>query len=257
MEKRFGGKIAIVTGAAGDIGKTAALRFASEGAQVVAVDLHEEPLQAVVADIEAAGGEALAVKADVTKSEDVANYVEATMKRFGGADILFNNAGIEGPVAPLEEYPDEGFDQVIAVNVRGVFLGLKYVVPAMRSRNGGAIVNTASVAGLSGSPGIIGYNASKHAVIGMTRSAAHDLAAENIRVNAVCPAPIMGRMMSSLEAGMSPDNPEEMHAVTEARIPMQRYGEPKEVIGLVTYLCSEDASFLTGGHYTVDGGFTA
>lgn len=254
---RFSGKTAIVTGAGGDIGRIAALRFAREGASVVAVDMDADALSAVVDEIKSGGGSAVAVTADVTRGEDVRSYVANAVDSFGGVDILFNNAGIEGVVEPVEDYPEDMFDKVIAVNVRGVFLGMKYVVPAMRERGSGVIVNTASVAGLSGSAGVCAYNASKHAVIGLTRSAAAQLGAENIRVNAICPSPIEGRMIESLEEGFAPGERDQTREQISATIPMQRYGKPAEVIGLVTYLCSDDAAFLNGGAYTVDGGMTA
>ena len=257
MANRFDGKIAIVTGGAGDIGRAVATRLLDEGASVMIVDLDQGAVDAAVKDLAGKSQKVAGCTADVTCAKDTASYVAATHEAFGGVDILINNAGIEGVVAPLESYPEDSFDQVIAVNVRGVFLGMKYVVNAMRARGGGAIVNLASVAGLSGSPGMVAYNASKHAVIGMTRSAAKSLGPDRIRVNAVCPSPIRGRMMASLESGLSPDDPATVHETLAASIPLQRYGEPAEVASLITYLCSPDAQFMTGGYHTVDGGMTA
>lgn len=255
---RFAEKTVIVTGGAGDIGKAAALRFAREGASVAVVDLNLAAVGAVVDEIAAAGGRAIAVKADVTKADDVKAYFAEANTAFGGVDILFNNAGVEGVVQPIEDYPEDEFDAVMGVNVRGVFLGMKYAVPFMRARGAGVIINTASIAGLSGSAGVCAYNASKHAVIGLTRSGAAQLGAENIRVNAVCPSPIVGRMMESLESGFMPEGSNaDVRAQMAAGIPMQRYGTPEEVVGLVTFLGSADAGFLNGGVYTVDGGLTA
>lgn len=250
---RYAGKVAVVTGAAGGIGRAASVRFAQDGAKVAAVDIAGSPLDETVAAVASAGGEAIAIEADVTDAADVAAYVRQTADRFGRIDAFFNNAGIEGVRAPLWELADEDFDRVIAVNLRGVFLGLKHVAPAMRGNGGGAIVNTASVAGLSPTPGIIAYGASKHAVVGMTKSAAAELAPE-IRVNAVCPGPIETRMMRSLERQFDPDNPEAVHDMFAQSIPLGRYGEPEEVAALVSWLCSEDAAYISGAMHTIDGG---
>ena len=253
MSDRFAGKVAVVTGAAGGIGRAACARFAEDGAQVVAVDLAGSDLDETIAAIANAGGEGLAVEADVTQSADCANYAARALERFGRIDAFFNNAGIEGVRAPLWELDEADFDRVIAVNLRGVWLGLKHVAPAMRESGGGAIVNTASIAGLSPTPGIIAYGASKHAVVGMTKSAASELAPD-IRVNAVCPGPIETRMMRSLERQFDPDNPEAVHDAFAAGIPMGRYGEPEEVASLVTWLCSDDSSYISGAMHTIDGG---
>jgi NAD(P)-dependent dehydrogenase (short-subunit alcohol dehydrogenase family) len=257
MAGRFDGKVIVITGAAGGIGRATARRFASEGAKVVAVDLPGTGLDDVVTEIKAAGGDALAAPADVSKAAQVEGYVAAAVERFGGIDFFFNNAGIEGWVGPSTDYPEDVFDKVIDVNVKGVWLGMKYVVPAMRKRGGGSIVNTASTAGLGGTPSIIAYGASKHAVVGMTKSAAMEFGRDNIRVNAVCPSPIETRMMRSLERGINPDDPEAAHRLMAANIPLGRYGEPGEVAALVAFLCSDDASFINGGLYTVDGGSRA
>ena len=254
---RFEGKVVIVTGAAGGIGRAAALRFAAEGAAVVAVDLDDDGLTGTVGAVEAAGGTAHAVRADVTRSGDVAAYVQAAVDRFGGVDVLFNNAGIEGVVAPLEDYPEETFDEVMAVNVKGVWLGMRHVAGAMRARGGGAIVNTSSGAGLRGTPELIAYGASKHAVIGMTATAAIDLAPAGIRVNAVCPGPTNTRMLDAISAGKFPEDPTLFLKRSDERIPMGRRGEPEEVVALVTFLASDDASYISGGWHTVDGGWAA
>lgn len=254
MTARFEGKVVVITGAAGGIGGATAARFAAEGARVVLVDLLGSVLDAVVSAVEAEGAEALAVQADVSRAVDVERYVAEAVRRFGGIDCFFNNAGIEGVVAPLTDYPEEIFDRVIGVNLKGIWLGLKYVAPAMRQRGGGAIVNTASTAGLRATPQLVAYGASKHAVVGMTRTAARELAPHGIRVNAICPAPIETRMMRSLERGFGPDNPEEVHARNVAASALGRYGEPAEVAALVAFLCSSDASYITGGIYPIDGG---
>ena len=257
MTKRFEGKTIIVTGAAGGIGRAAVERFADEGAHIVAVDLPGPSLEEARQLVERGGGRAIAVPADVTRSEDVEGYVREARQRFGGVDGLFNNAGIEGYIGSSLDYPEDQFDRILAVNVKGVWLGMRAVIPVMRLRGKGAIVNTASVAGLRGNALISGYVASKHAVVGLTKSLALEFAKENIRINAVCPSPIDTRMMKALEEGVDPNDPAKARISMAARIPMGRYGHPAEVAALVAYLMSDDASFLTEGAYTVDGGSMA
>jgi 3alpha(or 20beta)-hydroxysteroid dehydrogenase len=257
MAGRFHGKVIVITGAAGGIGRATALRFAGEGAGVALVDLPGSALEDVAAEVEQAGGTALVAEGDVTRADAWERVAAATQHRFGGVDLLFNNAGIEGAIAPLTAYPDDVFDRVLAVNVRGVWLGMKTVAPRMRARGGGVIVNTASTAGLGGGRGLIAYYASKHAVVGMTKCGALELAADGIRVNAVCPAPIETRMMRSIERGENPEHPEQAREETRSRILLGRYGEPGEVAALVAFLCSDEAAFITGGIYTVDGGYMA
>ena len=257
MSGRFEGKVAVITGAAGGIGRAAAVRLAGEGAAIVAVDLPEADIAGTVDAVAGEGGRALAAPADVTQWSQVEGYVRAATDAFGGVDLFFNNAGIEGPTVPMMDYPEEAFDKVMAVNAKGVWMGIKAVVPSMRARGGGSIVNTASVAGLSATPSIVAYGASKHAVVGMTKSAAMELAADKIRVNAVCPSPIETRMMRSLERGSNPDDPEAVRKMIASMNPMQRYGDPEEVVALVAFLLSDDASYMTGGIIPVDGGSRA
>ncbi|XXT21825.1 SDR family oxidoreductase [Sorangium sp. So ce429] len=254
MYKRFEGKVVLITGAAGGIGSAAAKRFAQEGANVVAVDLEGSDLKAVTAAVEECGVECLAVAADVSRSADVGRYVAEATGRFGGIDIFLNNAGLEGWVGSSLDYPEEVFDKVLAVNVKGIWLGMKYVVPVMRERGGGVIINMSSTAGLGASPLVIAYGASKHAVIGMTQTAALEFAPSRIRVNVVCPSPIKTRMLEALQRGINPANPEAVQKVMLSNIPLGRYGEPSEVASLVAFLCSEEASYITGGIYTIDGG---
>jgi NAD(P)-dependent dehydrogenase (short-subunit alcohol dehydrogenase family) len=252
MAGRFDGKVIVVTGGGGGIGRATAERFASEGARVALVDIDEAALKAAAVVVERAGADVLTIAADVTRATEARRYVEAVTGRFGGIDYLHNNAGVLGALKPLTDYPEETFDQVMAVNVRAVWLGMKHVVPAMRTP-GAAIVNTASIAGLMGTRHIVAYTASKHAVIGLTRTAALELAPRGIRVNAVCPAPIETNMVKALEAGAGSGARERLTAT----LPLRRFGEPAEVAALVTFLCSADATYITGGIYTVDGGATA
>jgi NAD(P)-dependent dehydrogenase (short-subunit alcohol dehydrogenase family) len=257
MASGFAGKVAVITGAAGGIGRATAVRLGTAGARVVLVDLATAPLDAAADAVRKAGGEAVTVAADVTRSGDVVRYVDAATSAYGGIDLFFNNAGILGAVAPLVAYPEETFDRVIAVNVKGVWLGLKHVGPAIAARGGGAIVNTASIAGLRGTPNVVAYTASKHAVIGLTRTGSRELIHRGVRVNAVCPAPIETPMVDELGLGFEPGNAQAFHERMAATIPMRRYGTADEVAALVMFLLSDEASYVNGGIYTVDGGAMA
>jgi len=251
----------LITGGAGGIGQAAARQFTAEGASVVLVDREESALQGVVGSI--GDDKASYVVADVSQPDETENYVKAAIERWGGVDIYLANAGIEGMVSPIPDYPHDMFDQVMAVNVRGVWLGLKYVIPAMQERGGGSIVITSSTAGIGGTAGMSAYSTSKHAVIGMMRTAALECAPMGIRVNTVNPAPIETRMMRSLEemrvaaADSSEVTIERTKQSYASRIPLQRYGDPEEVAKMMLFLASNDSSFCTGGVYMVDGGRSA
>lgn len=250
----FAGKVALITGGGGGIGRATALGFALRGAKVMVVDADAGSGQASVDVIAQRGGAAAFVQADVTQSASVQEYVKKTLDAYGRIDCFFNNAGIEGTVAPTHEYDEAMFDRVIAVNLKGVFLGMRYVIPVMLSQGGGAIVNTASVAGLFGGPGMAAYVASKHGVLGLTKVASSDVAGQNVRVNAVCPGPVETRMMRSLESQRMPNDPEAAHRAYSAGIPAGRYALPEEIANTVMYLCSDLASNVTGTQIVVDGG---
>ena len=255
MGVRLKEKVAIITGGAGGIGRAAGRLFVAEGAQVLLADIDEDALRNAVAEI--GSNQVSHCVTDVTDLEANQRMVALAEERYGGVDVMLANAGIEGQVKPITECDVEVFDRVMAVNVRGVWLGLKSVIPAMQKRGGGSIVITSSVAGVTGTPGISPYNTSKHAVIGMMRSAAQECAAMGIRVNTVNPSPVETRMMRSLEEGMAPGAGEEVHAMLEARIPLQRYGEPDDIAKLMLFLASDDSSFVTGSVYMADGGMTS
>ena len=258
---RLDGKVAVITGATGGIGRAAARLFSEEGARVALVDLDEGALRELAADI--GEDKASYSVADVTDPGQSQSYIDAAVNRWGGIDALLANAGIEGTLATIPDYPIEIFDRVIAVNVRGVMLGIKYVVPAMRERGGGSIVITSSTAGIGGAAEMSAYNTSKHAVIGMMRCAALECAPHGIRVNTVNPAPIETRMMRSIEeqrAAALDDTDVTLETMKRAyveRIPLRRYGNPEEVARMMLFLSSDESSFCTGGVYMVDGGRSA
>lgn len=248
---KLDGRVAVITGAARGIGAAAARLFAAEGAKVMLADVLTDQLHALAAEI---GDRAAVCPTDVTDEAAVRNLVDETVRRFGQVDIALLNAGIEGTLEPITKYPPETFDKVIAINVRGVWLGLKYAMAAM-AETGGSIVVTASTAGIRAVPNMSAYIASKHAAVGLMRSAAMEGAANNIRVNSVNPSPIDTEMMASIET---------MHGVAERNdrplaqtTPLKRYGTPEEVAKLMLFLASDDSSFCTGGVYMVDGGVSA
>jgi len=253
----FTGKVALVTGGGNGIGRAACVGFAQGGAKVVVVDRDGTAAEATAGIVRQNGGEALAVTADVTKAQEVKAYVKAAIDKYGRIDCFFNNAGIEGKVAPTADYDEAVFDAVIGVNVKGVFLGLRHVLPEMIRQGGGSIVNTASVAGLVGTPGMPAYVASKHAVIGLTKTAAGEVARQGIRVNAVCPGPVDTRMIHALEQQLAPDDPASITAKYQAALPTGRYSTVEEIANMVLFLCSDLASNTTGGQFVVDGGRTS
>jgi NAD(P)-dependent dehydrogenase (short-subunit alcohol dehydrogenase family) len=251
MSRPLAGKVALVTGGSSGIGRAAALAFAAEGARVAVAARRPAESEETVRMIADQGGEAIFIATDITRAPEVDRLVAEIMRRWGRLDFAFNNAGISGPnFVPTPDYPLEDWDRVITTNLTGVFLSMKYEIPAMLQTGGGAIVNMSSVAGQIGGKVGIAYYASKHGVIGATKAAALEYATRNIRVNAVCPAVIKTAMAEQI---FSP----EMQAALLAVHPVGRFGTPEEVARVVLFLCSEKASFVTGHALPVDGGFLA
>ena len=250
---RLDGRVAVVTGAAGVIGSATTRLLAERGARIVAIDRKPDELATTVKDLPASA-EALSITADVTDENEVAGYVRAAVDKFGGIDVFYNNAGIEGDIAPIIRYSLASFRRVLDVNVVGVFLGLKHVLPVMLRQAKGSIINTASIAGLIGSPDIAVYSASKHAVIGLTKSAALECSNSGVRVNCVCPGLIESRMLSAIIDGRNPKNTPIPNDKIVERIPARRLGQAAEVASIVAFLASDEASYVSGAAYTVDGG---
>jgi NAD(P)-dependent dehydrogenase (short-subunit alcohol dehydrogenase family) len=255
MGIRLKDKVAIITGGAGGIGRAAGARFVAEGARVLLADVDENGLRETVADI---GSDQVShCASDVSDPEANRRMVALAEERYGGVDILLANAGTEGQVKSIIDCDVDVFDRVIAVNVRGVWLGLKAAIPALQRRGGGSIIITSSTAGVKGAAGLSPYTTSKHAVIGMMRSAALECAPMGIRVNTVNPCPVETRMMRSLEEGMAPGAGEKTREIYKKRIPLRRYGEPDDIAMLMLFLASDESSFITGSVYMADGGMTA
>ena len=254
--KRLAGKVVVITGAGSGIGLAAVKLFAKEGAKLMLAGRNEAALAAAAKSAGEHG--AIYTVADVSKPEDNQRLIATAEKAFGGIDAFVANAGIEGATASIADYPLDVFDEVMAVNVRGVFLGLKYAIPALNRRGGGSIIVTSSIGGIKArGQGNSAYVASKHAEIGLMRTAAVECAPLNIRVNCVLPGPTDTRMMRNIEKSRSPDAPDKMRETILAGLPLKRYGSAEEIASLMLFLVSDESSICTGGTYMADGGLSA
>lgn len=249
---QFSGKVALVTGGGSGIGRSASLLFARDGARVAVADINDSGSEETVRMVEQSGGKAFVVHADVSKAADVEAMVRATVKRFGRLDFAFNNAGIGGKGVTTVEHTEEDFDRTIAINVKGVWLGMKYEIPQMLEQGGGAIVNTSSIRGVGAFPRLAAYVASKHAVLGLTKVAALEYGKLGIRVNAVCP----GVTVTPANERFWAQSPREKEDRIKIQ-PVGRFGQPEEIAAAAVWLCSDKASYVNGHGMIVDGGFVA
>ncbi len=249
---RLKGKVALITGGGSGMGRAASLLFAREGAKVAAIDVTEASAAETARMIKAAGGEAISLRADVSDSEDARAMVEETVRAFGGLDVLYNNAGIEGESGFIAQLAEEAFDRVIAINLRGEWLGMKYALPRIVERGGGAIINTASVAGIVGIKGASAYCAAKAGVIAMTRVAALEYGRYNVRVNCICPGVIQTPMVDRI-AGPGGVKPR----FIERSSVFNRVGNADEIAHTALFLASDEAPFATGAPFIIDGGWVA
>jgi NAD(P)-dependent dehydrogenase (short-subunit alcohol dehydrogenase family) len=253
---KLDGKVCIVTGGAGSLGLASARLFVAEGAKVMLVDLSTADLAKAASMLGGNSGSSVATAAaDVTRAEDVRKFVDATVARWGKIDVLFSNAGNFGAVAPIDSYPEDVFESVYAVHVRGAFLACKYAVPQMN--DGGSIIITSSIVGARGAPGVYAYVTAKHAQVGLMRSLAKELAPRRIRVNTLHPGPINNSFQAAVEAHLSKIMGRDATAYLNETIPLGRHGLPEEIARSVLYLACDDSSFTTGATLMADGGMSA
>ncbi len=256
---RFAGKSVLITGAASGFGRLAAIRFASEGAKVALADVSDDGLRATL-DALPANSTAFTCVTDVSREDDVHQLTEQTVTRFGSIDIALNNAGVGQPLTRIPDTPVETYDRLMAINARGVFLGLKHQLPVMAAAGRGAILNTASAAGLLGAGMLAAYAASKHAVVGLTRAAADEYARHNVRVNALCPSfattPLFDEMADEIADARGLSR-EDAYTRIASRVPMRRVAQPEEVVQAMLWICEDENSFMTGQAISIDGGLTA
>jgi len=257
MKIDFSGKVALVTGGASGIGRSICLEYAKAGANVVCVDINEQSGQETASLVEKEGVRGKFIYADVTKAEHVKNYIRQTVDSFGRIDAFAINAGWEGVVAPITDYPEDVFEKLMDINVKGVFLGLKYALPQLIAQKSGAVVVTASRASWIGAPGFSGYVTSKHAVLGLVKTAALEVAKDGIRVNAVCPGSVRTPLLERYGQSVNPDDPEQFLRIRASKIPDGRLGETIEVARQIVYLSSDLASHITGQSLIIDGGALA
>ncbi len=255
MTGNFKGKTALITGAARGIGLATVKKLSAEGANIVLMDLKDSPLEDAVSIVETNGSSAVSIAGDVSDPETWDLAKKLTIQNFDALDTIINNAGISGPSCLLTDYPVDAFDNVMRVNCRGVFLGMKYGANILN--DGGSIVNISSVSGIGGGKMLFAYNASKHAVIGMTKVGASELASRNIRVNAICPAMTETQMMLNLEAGKNETQAAEIRSHFTEMIPLGRYASPSEIADVIVFLASDNSSFVNGAVVPVDGGLKA
>lgn len=260
MDKRFQGKVVQITGAASGFGALAAQRFAAEGAHLLLSDVNAEGLEATRQTVESLGAEVMAEVLSVADDSAMKAHVDAAVARWGRLDVALNNAGIGNGVVKLQDIPLEDYDRVMEINAKGVFVGMRHQLPVMSKQHGGAILNTASAAGLVGSGHLSAYAASKHAVIGMTKAAADEAARYNVRVNAICPSfastPMVEQMGDEVGAAHGISR-EDAYARIASRVPLRRVATPDEVVQAMLWIVTDENSFMTGQAVSIDGGLTA